>query len=43
MEDKAAEKFLEEGIDLDEMAKKYETRGFFRRLVGVLKLAGIKG
>ena len=32
MEDKAAEKFLEEGIDLDEMAKKYETRGFFRRL-----------
>ena len=32
MERKPAEEILEEGIDLGEMAKKYEERGFFRRL-----------
>ena len=32
MENAAAEEIIEEGIDLDEIAKKYEERGFFRRL-----------
>ena len=40
MENAAAEEIIEEGIDLDEIAKKYEERGFFRRLGDMFKGLG---
>ena len=40
MENAAAEEIIEEGIDLEEIAKKYEERGFFRRLGDMFKGLG---
>lgn len=37
MSEEFVEEFVEEGIDLDEIAKKYEERGFFKRLGDMFK------
>ncbi len=39
-EEYVEEEFVEEGIDLEEIAKKYEERGFFRRLSDMFKGLG---